>query len=98
MESYVEALKKMMKEEDKEKMEGENKDGGTLIDQLISVVPYEMHLSGYQFLGPGTHLEERLRRGERGKNALDNACLQHDISYLNKKGAEHTKADRLLAE
>ncbi|OXU17874.1 hypothetical protein TSAR_001541, partial [Trichomalopsis sarcophagae] len=34
-----------------------------------------------RFLGPGTHLKERLARGETGRNPLDRACLKHDIAY-----------------
>jgi hypothetical protein len=71
--------------------------GRTVLDRIIAGVPFEMHLPGYQFLGPGTHLEERLERGQRGKNPLDNACLQHDIAY-SAKNTNHTKADRVLAE
>ncbi|WP_410054717.1 hypothetical protein [Escherichia coli] len=71
---------------------------GSFIDRLILFAPFEMHLPGYQFLDPGTHLVERLRRGQRGKNPLDNARLEHDISYSNKKITNHIKADRLLAE
>ncbi|XP_029665449.1 uncharacterized protein LOC115236867 [Formica exsecta] len=35
----------------------------------------------YQFCGPGTHLETRLARGDRGINPLDAACREHDIAY-----------------
>lgn len=72
--------------------------GGSVLDKLINVTPFEMHLPGYQFLGPGTHLEERLERGERGINPLDNACLQHDIAYSNINNSNRAKADRALAE
>jgi hypothetical protein len=72
--------------------------GGSILDKLINVTPLEIHLPGYQFLGPGTHLEERLQRGERGINPLDNACLQHDIAYSSQNTDNRTKADRKLAE
>lgn len=75
-----------------------NVEGGSVLDKLINVTPFEIHLPGYQFLGPGTHLQERLDRGERGINPLDNACLQHDIAYSNKSNTNHIKADRALAE
>jgi hypothetical protein len=78
--------------------EGEGVEGASVLDKLINVTPFEMHLPGYQFLGPGTHLQERLERGEGGVNPLDNACLQHDIAYSNKNSGNRTKADRVLAE
>lgn len=73
-------------------------EGGSVLDKLINVAPFEIHLPGYQFLGPGTHLQERLARGEKGINPLDNACLQHDIAYNDKDNGNRAKADRELAE
>lgn len=35
----------------------------------------------YRFLGPGTKLEKRLKRGDRPVNELDKAALEHDIFY-----------------
>jgi len=37
---------------------------------------------GYNYLGPGTRLEERLKQGIKPINPLDEAGLLHDISYL----------------
>lgn len=79
-----------------EEMEGG--EGSSILDKLVNITPFEVHLPGYQFLGPGTHLQERLERGERGINPLDNACLQHDIAYSDKKSGNRAKADRVLAE
>lgn len=75
-----------------------NREGASVLDKIINITPFEIHLPGYQFLGPGTHLEERLQRGERGINPLDNACLEHDIAYANQNNGDRTKADRKLAE
>ena len=33
----------------------------------------------YQYLGPGTHLKKRLKRGDPGINRLDRIAKQHDI-------------------
>ena len=41
----------------------------------------EFHWPGYQYLGPGTKLEKRLKRGDPGINRLDKIAKQHDIDY-----------------
>ena len=41
----------------------------------------EFHWPGYQYMGPGTHLEKRLKRGDPGINRLDRIAKQHDIDY-----------------
>ncbi|XP_072764635.1 uncharacterized protein [Anoplolepis gracilipes] len=52
-----------------------------------------------KFCGPGTRLEERLARGDRGINPLDAACREHDIAYFrNNDLAERHAADRILAK
>lgn len=73
--------------------------GRGLINNLINKLPIELHLPGYQFCGPGTKLEKRLARGDRGINLLDAACREHDIAYSQSKdiSARH-QADRILAE
>ncbi|EFN60701.1 hypothetical protein EAG_05516, partial [Camponotus floridanus] len=38
----------------------------------------ELHILGYQFCDPGTHLA---KRGDRGVNPLDAACREYDIAY-----------------
>lgn len=50
-----------------------------------------------KFLCIGTKLEEKLRRGVRGKNALDEACKEHDISYSNCEDSKSRReADKIL--
>lgn len=51
-----------------------------LIDRIVNRLP-EIHIPGYQYCGPGTDLEKRLKRGDPGINKLDAACKDHDISY-----------------
>ena len=34
-----------------------------------------------QYMGPGTHLEKRLKRGDPDINRLDRIAKQHDIDY-----------------
>lgn len=53
----------------------------SLLNCLINKLPFELHLPGYNYCGPGTRLRERLARGDRGVNPLDEECKQHDIAY-----------------
>jgi len=39
-----------------------------LLNRAINVLPFELHIPGYQFCDPGTHLEKRLVRDDRGIN------------------------------
>ena len=36
-------------------------------------------------MGPGTHLQKRLKRGDPGINRLDRIAKQHDIDYSRAK-------------
>lgn len=67
-----------------------------LLNDLIDVLPFELHVPGYHFCGPGTKLAERLERGEIGINALDEACREHDLAYCKKNN--RNRADGVLAE
>lgn len=70
----------------------------TLINRAVDALPIELHLPGYRFCGPGTKLEERLARGDRGINELDEACREHDVAYAKyKDNARRRIADRILA-
>lgn len=72
---------------------------GSVINKAIDVLPVELHLPGYQYCGPGTKLEQRLRRGDPGINKLDQACKQHDIAYSQfSDTVNRAKADKELAE
>ncbi|KAJ8916445.1 hypothetical protein NQ315_014658 [Exocentrus adspersus] len=57
--------------------------GEGVLNTLINKLPFEvaLHIPGYQFCGPGTKLEKRLLKGQKGVNPLDSACRQHDIAY-----------------
>lgn len=73
--------------------------GAGVINSLINKLPFEVHVPGYQFCGPGTKLEKRLARGDQGINSLDAACKKHDIAYSkNKDLSERHKADKELEE
>ncbi len=76
-----------------------SKTGYGFLNRLIDKLPFEAHLPGLNFCGPGTKLKERLARGDRGVNQLDEACKLHDISYAQSSDSEHrSRADKELAE
>lgn len=54
-----------------------------VLNKVVDDLPIEMNLPGYQYCGPGTHPQERLKRGDPGVNKLDQACMRHDIAYEN---------------
>lgn len=69
------------------------------MNAAINKLPFELHLPGYQFCGPGTKLNRRLARGDQGINSLDRACLDHDVFYSKfKNTSDRNKADLQLAE
>lgn len=73
------------------------KSGKGFVDRIIDKLPFEAHVPGYQYCGPGTHLKKRLERGDPGINPLDAACKVHDIAYnQNKDSTERGKADKIL--
>jgi len=63
--------------------------GGGLFNKFLNskFVP-ELHLPSYQYLGPFTDLEKRLKRGDPGINKLDEACKIHDIFYSKNPSTE----------
>ena len=70
--------------------------GGKLFDvqNLLNKTGIEFHWPGYQYMGPGTHLKERLKRGDPGINRLDKIAKQHDIDYSRAKNLQDKwKAD-----
>ena len=52
---------------------------------MLGKTGIEFHWPGYQYMGPGTHLEKRLKRGDPGINRLDKISKQHDIDYSKAK-------------
>ncbi|KYN19300.1 hypothetical protein ALC57_08368 [Trachymyrmex cornetzi] len=73
--------------------------GAGLLNKTINALPFEVHIPGYQFYGPGTRLVKRLARGDRGINRLDAACREHDITYSGSNDlVDRHIADRVLAE
>lgn len=71
--------------------------GAGIFNTLISNLPFEAHLPGYQYCGPGTKLTKRLNRGDPGINKLDQACKEHDIAYSKFKETDDRHiADKIL--
>lgn len=72
---------------------------GGIVNSLINKLPFELHLPGYQYCGPGTKLQKRLNRGDAGINPLDAQCRLHDIAYRDSKNlADRHRADHILQE
>jgi len=75
-------------------------EGSGLLNDLINKLPFELHaprnwnFDTYNYYGPGTKLQERLARGDKGINPLDEACKKHDIWYRDHKKTE----DRWVAD
>ena len=63
-------------------------EGGSLLNKAINNLPFEMHLPGHNFTGPGTKLKKRLKpdltRQEWRKpvNRVDKATYHHYVCYL----------------
>lgn len=73
--------------------------GKGILNNLINKLPFEIHLPGYQYCGPGTKLSKRLARGDSGINLLDRACKEHDIAYSQTTNTKlRNLADIQLAE
>ena len=51
------------------------------VQKLLTKTGMEFHWPSYQYMGPGTHLEKRLARGDPGINRLDRIAKVHDIDY-----------------
>lgn len=70
----------------------------SLLNKAINSLGTELHIPTYRFCGPGTKLEKRLTRGDKGIDLLDEACKEHDIAYSKHSDlAERHKADQLLS-
>lgn len=75
------------------------KSGRGILNSAINNLPFEMHMPGYQFCGPGTKLKQRLKSGQQGIDGLDRACRMHDIAYDGSTVMKDRKiADKMLLE
>ena len=61
--------------------------GESFLNSLVNKLPFEMHLPGYNFTGPGTKLYKRLNSDGTPMewsipiNRVDNAAYHHDLCY-----------------
>ena len=62
------------------------------VQKLLEKTGMEFHWPGYQYMGPGTHLEKRLKRGDPGINRLDRISKIHDIDYSRATKLAHKHA------
>ena len=62
--------------------------GGSLLNKAINNLPFEMHLPGHNFTGPGTKLKKRLnpdltpKKWSKPVNRVDKAAYHQDVCYL----------------
>ena len=64
------------------------------IQKAIDKTGIEFHIPGYNFAGPGTKLQKRLKRGDKPVNRLDGIAMIHDIDYSRAKNIKDKwKAD-----
>ena len=60
---------------------------GSFLNTLVNKLPFEMHLPGHNFTGPGTKLYKRLNQNGTPKewcipiNRVDNAAYHHDLCF-----------------
>lgn len=72
---------------------------GLDVQKWLGKTGIEFHWPGYQYMGPGTKLEKRLKRGDPGINRLDRIAKQHDIDYSKAKNLQDKwKADTKMIE
>jgi len=64
------------------------------LQKWLAKTGMEFHWPCYQYMGPGTHLAKRLKRGDPGINRLDKITKQHDIHYSHARNLQDKwKAD-----
>ena len=65
--------------------------GGNILNNIINKLPFEMHLPGHNFTGPGTKLGQRLQNDltpqswSKPINKVDAAAYHHDVCYLKNR-------------
>ena len=64
------------------------------VQKLLAKTGMEFHWPGYQYMGPGTHLAKRLKRGDPGINRLD-LLPRPTISIITKPDLSRTSIKRI---
>jgi len=68
--------------------------GSGFLNRAIDKLPFELHLPGHRFTGPGTKLPKRLDRNDKPlphskpRNRVDATSLKHDLCYRDNKDAK----------
>lgn len=69
------------------------------IVKLINKLPFQFHLPGHNYTGPGTHLELNIEKQKKPTNKLDSNAMTHDIKYNEYKDLESRhEADKVLGD
>uniref|UniRef100_A0A8D8QZL9 Capsid protein VP1 n=1 Tax=Cacopsylla melanoneura TaxID=428564 RepID=A0A8D8QZL9_9HEMI len=77
----------------------EHAGSGFINDLLNSKHMPELHVPSYNYLGPGTKLDEKIKNNVKPINRLDEAAKEHDIFYdKHKDTKERHIADKKLQE
>lgn len=78
---------------------GKKDDDGGMLNKFINWLPFELHMPGYNYCGPGTKFMDRLKNKDDGINELDEACKAHDLLYtFTKNASDRRQADIVLAK
>lgn len=75
------------------------KKNGNDVVNLINKLPFQFHLPGHNYTGPGTNLLLNIEKGLKPINDVDKAALDHDIEYFEHKDLKSRhQADKKLEE
>lgn len=103
-ELIIEQLAAKVRQNQAKPKKAPSKKGKGVLNSFINNLPFEAHVPGYNYLGPGTKYEQRIT-GKYGKskqipvNDLDFAALQHDDIYNDYYDVPNrTQADYKLRE
>ena len=71
---------------------------GLDVQKWLAKIGIEFHWPGYQYMGPGTHLEKCLKRGDPGINRLDRIAKQDDkmIRAINTLPGKKTWTEAII--
>ena len=71
--------------------------GSGIFNDWLNKNTKEYHWPGYNYLGPGTHLQDRLDNDNKPINKLDEAAKEHDLFYREHKDTKDRHvADKVL--
>lgn len=72
-------------------------EGSGIVNTVIDNLPFELHIPGYKYTGPGTNLDLNLSQGIKPVNKLDEAAMYHDMAYARSDDLDKRhEADKVL--